>query len=352
MMIIDLPCDRGFVRFSRLTKSLPELPAFVKEASTEDCSGSAELTSSAYADAINRKFPIHTKAAAFLSYLYFQDQKHKFPKEAQARINSRFDYAANMWGIRTEMKLADKALEPKTEKQAGADAYALSAAGQFFFPIDTPVNIVKSAADLVECRKNFTYDMRKEAATNIMKAGLENGIPTLDMPEELHRMAGFGFCEKEAVVKNIQRRKNYATGSRSPLAAQMSKLAEDVQNADGIPPEQAVKIAEVVDIFDREIGIANQYGDTFDFPEDVLFGAFTEKTAAHIKKSTISMITGTTYTHDQLSKAADALRVFGDDFYSDVVRGDGSVDLAQVSDVLPTMPRDEAALFDRAMESL
>jgi len=341
------------VHFARLTNSLPELPDFVKEASTDSCVATDELPSSSFADMINRKFPVHTKAAAFLSYLYFEDQKDKFTKEAAARINSKFGSAAEVWGIRTEISLAKEAMVPAIEKTAACAAdYALSAGGKFFFSVATPASVVKSADDLIECRGNFPYEMRKEAATAIMKSAVAFGFDTVDVPEELHRMAGFGLCDKEAAVAELGRRVGYAAGSRSPLAAQMSKLAAELNEAAELTPETMIKVATIVDVVDRELKIAEQYGKSFSFPEDVFFGAFTEKTAAYIRANNVSMITGNSYSLDQLSKAADALKVFGDEFHGDVVRGDGSVDLQKVADVLPTMPRDEAALFDRAMQSV
>jgi len=352
MTIVDLPSDRGFVHFARLTNSLPELPAFVKEASTDGCVETAALPSSAFADVIGKKFPMHTKASAFLSYAYYRDQQDKFTKEAQARILSKFESAAEIWGIRTELRQIDAAYVPTAEKQASSDNYALSAGSSNFFPIDTPANTVRSANDLIDCRGNFPYEMRKQAATSIMKAAVAHGFATIDLPEELHRMAAFGLCDKTAAVNEINRRVAYASGMRSPLAKSMANLSSDVENSTRLAPEDMVKVAEIVDTVDRELKITELYGTNFEFPEDVFFGAFTEKTASHIKSSTVQMITGNAYSLDQLSKAAEALKVFGNDFYGDVVRGDGSVDLSKIADVLPTMPRDEAALFDRAMASV
>ena len=352
MAVIDLTSDRGFVHFRRLVSSLPELPGFVKEAQADECSEVAELPSHAFADAIGKKFPIHTKAAAFLSYLYFKDQEPSFTKEAAARIRSKFEGAAQIWGIRTEMRQADQALEPQVEKYAGADDYALNVGSNSFFPVTTPREVIDSANSLILNRGNFTYAMRKEAASNLMRAAVAHGFKTRDLPEELHFMAGCGLCEKSAAVHEISRRGLFAAGCRSPLAENMNKLAADLGKVSTLTPDLMTKVAEIVDVVDRELQITKEYGGAFAFPEDVFFGSFTEKKGEHIKQSTVVMLTGRIYTLDQLSKSAEALKVFGDDFYSDVVRMDGSVDLSKVADVLPTMPRDSAALFDHAMNSV
>lgn len=352
MTVIDLSSDRGFVKFGHLKANLPELPDFVKESEIPQLLDTAELPRESFADQFDRKFPIHTKAAAFISYLYYKNQAGQFSKAASARIENKFQEAATFWGIRTELGFVDNTYAPVQEKKAGAESYALSAGGSFFFPIDTPTNTVRSANELIQCRGNFTYSMRKEAATNIMRAAVQHGMRTLDIPEELHRMAGFGLCEKSAAVSEVERRVLYAKGSKSSMVEPMKKLASDLRAAETLDPETMVKVSEIIDMTDRVLGIVRGYGTTFSFPEDVFFGAFTEKTAAHIKRSTVSMITGKQYTFDQLSKASEALKVFGDDFHKDVVMGDGSVDLDKVADVLPTMPRDEAALFDRAMSSV
>ena len=348
MMLIDLATDRGYVHFTHIKNTVQELPEFVKQANIDDCSAIEDLPPIAFADPINRKFPIHTKAAAMISYLYFKSQEDKLQKMAANRIRSRFTDSGRLWGIRTEMAQADERFQPQVEKEASADDYALTADGQHFLPINTSENIVKSAAELIESRQNLPYDMRKEAATRIMQAAVAHGFETLDLPDELHRMAGFGFTTKEAMLHEIKRRELYAAGMRSPIRETLNKLANSLANAETTPKDTVEKVAQVIDTVDRTLGITSLYGTDFSFPEDVLF-SFTEKSAAHIKASKVPMTTGTVYDLEDLAKDAQVFRVFGDDFYNDVVRTDGSVDLQKVADVLPTMPKDSAALFDRLM---
>ena len=350
-MAIDFSNDAGFVRLYKLS-TLVELPDFVKKAGAEQTKSTEQLPRYAFADPLSRTFPIHTKAAAALSYAYFMDQRNEMRKEAASRIDANFEHAAEMWGLRTEFKnikegLAKQASTPEVD----TSKYALEVGGLKYFPINTTKEVLKSAAELIEHRRNFTYEMRKEAAENIMKAGIARGLATAHIPEPIHKMAGYGMCSKRAAIKEIGRRVLSADPRYKPVCEPLKKMAEHLYNSKYVGPEDLYKVATVLDAFDRETYNTRNYGESVPFPEDMLFH-FTEKKASDVKGQHVELITGDTYSLQDLSKHARALGVLGDDFLRDMIEVDGSPNLHKISQALPILPRPDAMVIKRALASL
>lgn len=329
--------------------NLIDLPEFVKQADITAEQDVSELPRSSFADIIDRKFPIHNKVSSFLSYAYFLRQRDDIEKNAASRLDGAFKSAASMWNLKAEFMCLRRDLAKKAAAPAPATVYALTANGTPFFPVDTPANLQKSADSLIENRGKFPYPMRKEAATNMLKAGLRMSIPTRIMPEEIHRMAGMGICSKEAVQHELDRRVGLVDAKQREAAEPIQKLAFQL-DALGQPDNTMLqKIAAIIDVFDRSVGLTKLYGTALPYPEDTLF-SWTEKTANEIRDDCVTMITGTTYSLRELSEKMSAFGVLGNEFVEELSLVDGTLDLHKAADILPTLPRPDAATLDRALD--
>ena len=83
---------------------------------------------------------------------------------------------------------------------------------------------------------------------------------------------------KEAAVKELKRRDAFTkTTSEKQAAAPIRTLTEQLENSgeEVLTSDVLVKVANVIDVFDRCMGVSQHYGSEFDYPEDVLF-SFTK----------------------------------------------------------------------------
>ena len=352
--MIDPVSDRGLTHFHQITKVI-DLPDFVKQGSVPTPEEVDKLPVTAFADQIGKKFPVHTKEACYLSYAYFKRQKDQFSKRAASRVEQKFNDMGRFWDIEGELDKLAADLMPKREKQAATeDDYALTVAHEgtplHYFPINNRKAIEKSAEELVEHRSNFTYEMRKEAAQTLMGAYIREGYPLSAVPNTVQAMAGYGLTTKAAAVNELDRRVKFAkTTNEKKAAAPIKKLASSIKKMDDevLTAETLVKIAGVVDVFDRCLGVTKHYGAEFEFPEDVLFG-FTKSAADKVKNELVTMQNGSAYWLQDLVKASEAFDVLGD-MKDDFIDMTGKLDMYKVADIVPTLPRDDAETLDAAV---
>jgi hypothetical protein len=326
-MVIDLPADKGLAHFHRITSVL-NLPEFVKQADFEEQIATNDLPAGAFADPIDKKFPIHTKTAAYLSYAYFLDQcaQGKLDKKATQRCAAGFEKAAEYWNLLGEFLETKEIMTAKPEKQAAAV---------------TPTEILKAASELVQTKGNYTFEQRNAGAKGILKAAAEVGLPISVIPEEVHRMAGLGVTTKEAAVIELTRRWDSETrpSLAEPLHACMTAL--NGLKSGLLGGEVCEKVASIIDRYDRSKGIAS-------FPEDILF-AFTKSAADKLAGSLVTMIDGTSYRITDLTKAADAFGVLGKDISNAIKSIDGSLDQVKVAELIDTLPRMDADILKDAL---
>jgi len=337
-MVIDLPSDKGLVHFHSISRIL-DLPEFVKQADFTEQVDINTLPAEAFADGMDRKFPIHTKAASFLSYAYFAQQKDGLDKMSSMRCSNGFHRAKNYWGLDEEFETIDKALTEKVAERSSK--FAIVVGADKFFSINSPSEILKSASSLVDNRDKFDYALRSAGAKNIMKAAAECGLPFSTLPEAIHKMAGCGITTKEAAMMELTRR--WDSEVRPSLAEPIHTCIEALSGLESglIGGEVCEKIAEVIDRYDRSKGYTT-------FPEDILF-AFTKQAADKIANSIVTMIDGTSYRLDQLEKAADAFNVLGDTIARDIRNMDGTLNLYKVAELIDTLPRTDASILKSAL---
>lgn len=354
-MLIDSVTDQALAPLVKASMVL-ELPAFVKEAHLPTEDDVKDLPPNSFADTTGRKFPMHTKAACWTSYVYFLNQADRIEKYAQARIRRQFDKMARYWGIEKEMEAAFDALcgEP-VEKKASASDFALSMTFDGkkynYFPINNRQAILKSASDLVEHRAKFVYSMRKEAARNLIQAAVDTGVPEEMLPDQLASIAGYGTTTKEAACHEIRRRINAAHTAEEKQAAQvLVKLAGMLDTYPEILPVTSMeKIAESLDVYDRFTKLNQHYGREIQFPEDALC-AFTKRAASKVANEVIRFVNGRTYWLHDLEKGAAAFAILGD-LKSEMCDLSGSLDLHKVAEIAPTLPRDDAENLHRALSA-
>lgn len=320
-MVVDPCSDNGFVRLCRLSR-IVDFPDFVKQADIDEQVNTEGIPASSFADILKRKFPVHTKAAAYLSYLYYLDQADEMSSIEARRTELGLKKAAGMWSIRGEFELAKRAVAAAREPKAVKRAYALVADGVEYLPIDTTSAIMASAREFDENRAGIPYDLRKHAAKQMLKAAYAKGIDH-GMPNSIHTAAGCGLTTKAAaereVLWRVKKEKN-AKMRESLAAAQMlvSNQPEGILSKD-----VAEKLAKDIATYDETTGLRTRYDKDVPFPEDVLF-AFTKSAADDV-------MDGLTVIGDEVYNTADVSTARLDEVFRNKTAGVLDVDYAKLT---------------------
>ena len=243
--------------FLVLLKEAGALPAWLTEIpEPEDVKA---LPSVAFADSFERRMPMHTKAAAFLSAV--SADVYGYP--AHKTWQNRLKVACASYGIMEEVEAAHKVLSPNTaQEKAASEApnykWALTlipepgADPQNFYPInhrdEVEASGLKLARDMFQERLPGTWFV--EAAENLVKAAKETELPESLIPETVRRLAEDRLPSPEYLSEQIDRRAKQA--SLCDDAIEIYKEAAELALQD---KEAAMDAAHVWEFADRKFDI-------------------------------------------------------------------------------------------------
>jgi hypothetical protein len=344
-------------------------PTYVKEASAEDLCGSGDLPAHAYADPKHLMYPCHTPAATWTSYGFFLQKQSAYRPADAGAIKERLQRYGEYHSITAALAEMDKLSEAhnrvRTVDELPDDDFAVviknaSGVSERHCPMRHALEVVKAAEYLMKWRDEFPFGVRQDIADRVLNKAAAMGVrfQDEDMEEYLEKQAGHGLCSAKDLATCIVDRVYAARkgpGDLSPQQIEMLKLARvclqkpsQVRN-----PANLIKIASLIDQYDRENGLHRDYGPNLPRVEDAVFGLTREKMASVAREHYVTT-TGNIY------KMADLERIplreveagMGSDF-ANAVSGDGvRVDAEKLAAIVPTLPRGDAALFDRLMEDL
>jgi len=354
----DHVSDVNGEELSRLSK-LYEFPDFVKKANMDQVFRPNDLAVTVYADPIRKQFPCHNAASTWLSTVYFTEKKAEFHPKDQVRIKQRLDHYVGYWRIKESVdKYMVKHAEYNKDAEAGLpdSSYAFVWTDNETGRKDRHLRMVnarevKAAADyLHEYADRFTFRDRNTIAKKILTKAASFGAAVGNRIEFLEKQAGHGVCDPDEVVAMLTDRAKLAT--LPALKDQILKLAHIVktQPRQALTPDMMVKLAETVDQIDRTIGLAGKYTDKLPRPEDVIFKATFSKAASDIAEH-CALTSGNIYKKADFAKIAldDVRSLFGTDFAEEVKAGLDKVDPEKMAELVHTLPRPDAELFDRLM---
>ena len=131
----------------------------------------------------------------------------------------------------------------------------------------------------------------------------------------------------------------------------MEKLASLVSSkpSAALGPDQLIKLATTVDMFDRETRLVGKYTDNVPRPEDVIFKLTLKEARAGVNDA-CATTSGKIYdrTDFERIKVADIQALFGDKMVYEVSNGI-SVDPEKLAELASTLPRPDAETFDQLM---
>lgn len=345
----------------RLTTLFPQ-PDFVKNASTDRLVGDDSLPKHVYADVNKRLYPCHTAPATWMSALFFADKRASFDSNRVAAIQERIHSSARYFGILNLVR------ELEEKVAAAADTNVDNLPDEMFavvwtdeignkerhWPLRNETEVKFAADYFSRYRNEFRFADRHKIAERILKRA---DVVNSDLSEYVHTLemtAGRGACAAKVAADMLLTRAKLTQRSHADGSAHMRKLAQAIveQPENARRHETRVKLAELVDDFDRETHLNRLYDDGGLLrPEEVLF-AITEKVARDFVSENIETTTGNVYALQDIEKiAVDEMRSWmGDDFTDAVTVSGIYVDREKLAAIVPTLDRQLAAKFDRMLQ--
>lgn len=329
-------------------------PDFVKQAAPT----SVDLPNTVYADTVNKLYPCHTKVATWLSQTYFLMNRHLYSTEKAAQVQGRIVKAAEYFGMEGLINGLETRWQQFNHPAVKDADYALVVEheGQKIkrMPLTGPEAIKASAAFFAQNRSKYPYEWRKSAARKILaRAVAEDAQLDGSTLEILNKSAGYGFNAPQNIGQALRERAALLSDRKSEAHDQTVKLAEALATAPISNVSVMQKIAAVIDVVDRELGLTKYYDKGLSLPEDVCF-EYGEKEAADAANGWVKLTTGNAWSLDDLSEMPlDKIAgVLGDDFVKAVATDDGmSVSLEKFAEIAPTLPRDDAALLEQVLRA-
>jgi len=371
MAVLDQVSDSSGVHLHRLTNIIQTIPEFVKIAERTTAEDVKSIASSTFGDRANKRFPCHTKAACFLSHLYFLDSEPEILEKEARNIRENLDRMATVWGLDgpngsvTQLKHAfDKRAADAWSDLSDSDYGLVVKQGEQeikLFPMPNAVSVKKAAETLYVNRDKYPYAWRKVAAAKILQKVVEAKVELADDTDAfLHKAAGYGFSTADQLQQGLlQRAGAISMNPRMKSAATaMRKYAEEIVTTP-IDSSLLEKVASFLDELDRRLGLHQKYISRYSnqievpMPEEIAF-ATTEKEAQEKMATVIILTNGEVFMKGDLEKAGhDAFcAALGDDIedtmFDPVTK---RLDLEKASNILPTLPRDDADNLSTALYS-
>jgi hypothetical protein len=354
--ILDHAQDISGAERHRLTTLFPP-PGYVKAASHEQICGEPEtLPQHVFAVPPRRLYPCHTKAATWMSALFFADKQALLPEHQRAYASQSIKKAAEFFGIAGDVaavltKVASGTPEAKIPDSHYAVVWTDAATQDTHrkYPLRNGQEVKAAAAWLVKYRDEFVFTDRLKIASKIIERADALAQP-LEERETLAKIAGYGHAPASDMAKAWEQRAGLLQASRPAFADEARKMAAVILANKAGSRDQATreKMAEMLDQFDTVTGLRTYYDKGLSRPEDVLFQV-THKAATDFLAAHVELPTGNVYAKSKLAalKLQTVRDWMGEELAESVKTAAGDVDVEKLSTILPTLPRPDAIEFDR-----
>lgn len=338
-----------------------EFPEYVKQAS-EEVLRPAELPPTAYADPRTKQFACHTKAACWLSTLYFLNHRHEMNRKTASWIEQGLDKFASHYGILADVtKLRNKfaALHAAGNEALPDSAFAIvdvdsSGRKARRYPLRNAMEVKAAAAWFVEHRDAFVFADRQRIAENLLDKAAAFGVGLgEELDDMLEKQAGRGVYDPVEAATMIRNRAKLSR-VHPEVKSRLEKLADAVETNPRLAEDLAntSQLAATIDDFDQRHGLVGRYSPSYPRPEDVLFCGSLKQASVFVKNA-CATLTGAIYDRRQFSNlsVAQVRQAFGPDIASAVTSGI-RVDPEKMAEVAATFPLPDAALLDRLMAGI
>ena len=342
---MDQTQDLSLTSLHEYTQIYGDIPSYVKEASQAETLSPDGLSDISYADIVNRRFPIHTKAACYISSLYFLENRESIAPVTREHISARLAKAAAQHGISediAELTMRSEQLKKEASYYLPEDCMLPEEAR---YPLRNSAEVKEAADYLLKYRAWFPLETRIGMASRVLDKAASFGVefePDVDLA--LQKQAGRGLYNPDEVCNQIIYRKTLITDPGVKEA--LTKLASTISSMPELALDSSATqgIALTLDEIDRTWEI--KYGKAVRPPEDFMFGS-TFKAASAEVSSRFGTATGSMYYKSQLSDMdrESITELFGEKCASSVASIVG-IDTEKLANHISSLPYMDALTFD------
>lgn len=245
---MDFVTDNNPVGLWKVDALVPA-PAYVESAEVITKEATTSLASVAFANPLKREFPVHTKAATWLSAAYFYGSGFSQPK-----IEAAITKAATLHGIAEDVeRIRTKVAEQRTKTASTAElpahpTHALKVdfgkevpggQKQAFYPIRNLGEVIGSNEQVVADMSRLSVPQFREAATNIVKAAAVHGLETSRLHPKIVQAGTPRIFDETQAMKSAEVRGLIV---KDPEVAQ---LYVDIVKAAAASPDEQAQCAEL-----------------------------------------------------------------------------------------------------------
>jgi hypothetical protein len=329
--------DPSYHTFYDIARTV-EIPAFVKEASTDDADLSVAHNDS-FGDPGTRKYPLNNKSNTWLSRQYFEREKVRYDQKTAALIEERINKAANFWNLPGANRI----------QQEPARKHTLTIYDQakklFEVNIEEPGHY-KQAAEYLESHKaNIPYESRRAFARELLATPDELKTTLREHTQDyIEKAAGFGMATGSRMTYAIMSRVANCADTHTELSSRLVKMGSLVDDQP-VTPSLLHKVAVMLDHVDRATGLVNYYGRGIDSPEECLF-PMLQKHAEEMRDNAVLLSTGTVMSRHELTMAKEAVDQFFDNHIGEIPYSSNEEMIEQVA----ALPRPDAEVLEKILE--
>jgi hypothetical protein len=348
--VLDQTLDLNGQEQYRLCQ-LYEAPAFVKQATVSQLVGPEAMPPHLCADQRHRRYPMHSKAATWMSSAFFYEKQAAMPRLEAAKIEARLMEAADFWSIATEVaglkKRASELVRDDLSRLSDED-FCWVMGNERQLPLRNAMEVRAAAEYIGKYRDEFTFPDRQKMARKVLQKAARYGAALGEFDDLMERLAGFGGCSASAAAQLVSNRAKLARASHPDIAVELEKMAAmilaDPKKARS--PHCLAKVAETLDQLDRLLHI-REYSEAVPRAEDALF-VVTRKTASSFAGQHLSTTAGSVYDVDDVAKlrTRDVRSYLGDELATAVDADGIHTDPIKLAEIIPTLPLGDARVFD------
>ena len=315
-------------------------PEYVQNAEPLSKEAADRLPDNLFADVSNRQFPYNDEANTWLSAAYFHETQDDVKLACDRQIiKDTLLKVADVYGIYYDVAaIFDQ--QPETEKEAEVvDAeYCYADNGVYAYPVKRAEDVKTAESYFLQHRHRYKPEVRRTIASNLLKrAGTLHVI--IEEPV-LYKEAGQALPDLPGIMRTMTDAMLFMSDPEEQMMT--SGLLHKIACA-GMAQVQQV-LPQLVKVAEQAIGSSEGYT-----PEEQMYGTPFAAVEATVKYATPLG----NYTFDARKLAQLSPEIFKQALPEDVVDElcdlRGNLDAEKVAEVLPTLPRPDQMLLERAI---
>ena len=271
---MDSTTDNSFRTLWGIVKTAGT-PDYIANGALVDEKDAAALPDTAFADRVNRRFPITDRANTWASAGYFAKTASDcgYSDRQKETVMAMIKRAADIYGIAKDVddmlgKLSEK--NEQVEKKAADDLSCYCDPDHRGYPVFDKEGAELANAFFTKNAYKYGHERRRTIAKNIMKKSAEFGVKAA---EQVRMSAGDGFPNREVLAEHLMFRANELLQRGTyKMASELCKFAKEIcicsdedlfRNRDGL--------FNAIGGMDEVTGLDDLYDRKFAAPEELVF---------------------------------------------------------------------------------